>query len=247
MGSKAIGAHCLNYILQEQSNLDLEVVALFTNNRQLNQQEQSVTGIASKHNIPTYSSLNELEEHEQVDFILSVQYHEILKPKHIAKATRLAINLHMAPLPDYRGCNQFSFAIIDHAKEFGTTLHKLESGIDNGAILAEKRFPIPTNCDVKTLYDQTEIASKELFEIAIGDILAGKFIPIDQAHLIEERGSSTHYRKEINDIKQIDLSWDEEKIDRYVRATYFPPFDPPFALKDGERIPLTLNWREEIA
>jgi len=247
MGSKTIGAHCLNYLLKEQASLEIEVVALFTNNRQLNKQEQSVATIALNHEIPVYSSLKELEAHEPVDFILSVQYHEILKPKHIAKASKLAVNLHMAPLPDYRGCNQFSFAIIDNAKEFGTTLHRLESGIDDGAILAEQRFPIPPNSNVKSLYTLTESASRELFEKAIGPVFNGKFIPIDQEHLIEERGTSIHYRNEINVIKEIDLNWDEEKIDRYVRATYFPPFDPPFAMKDGKRIPLTLNWRQEIA
>ncbi len=246
MGSKSIGSFCLQYILDHQKKLDIEVVALFTNNRQLNNQERSVTTIANENSIPVHGSLEELNQYSDIDFILSVQYHEILKQDHINVANKLAINLHMAPLPEYRGCNQFSFAIIDEAKEFGTTLHRLESGIDNGAILAENRFSIPTNCDVKTLHQLTNKASEELFKNAIANIIAGKFIPIEQAHLIKERGTSLHYRKEINDLKVIDLTWNEEKIDRYIRATYFPPFPPPYAVKDGKQIPLTLNWREEI-
>jgi methionyl-tRNA formyltransferase len=246
MGSKGIGSFCLQHILDHQKKLDIEVVALFTNNRQLNSQERSVTTIANENNIQVHDSLEALNQYTDIDFILSVQYHEILKQDHINVANKLAINLHMAPLPEYRGCNQFSFAIIDQAKEFGTTLHRLESGIDNGAILAENRFPIPTDCDVKTLHQLTNKASEELFTDTIADIIAGKFTPIEQTHLIEERGTSLHYRKEINDLKVIDLTWDEEKIDRYIRATYFPPFPPPFAMKDGKQIPLTLNWREEI-
>ena len=66
----------------------------------------------------------------------------------------------MAPLPEYRGCNQFSFAIVDGKKEFGTTLHKMEEGIDNGDIIAESRFDIPENCFVKELYELTYKTSR---------------------------------------------------------------------------------------
>ncbi|MBK8684503.1 MAG: hypothetical protein IPN26_05660 [Bacteroidetes bacterium] len=76
-----------------------------------------------------------------MDFLISVQYHQILNERHIQKARTLAINLHMAPLPEYRGCNQFSFAILDQYPEFGTTLHVMDERIDHGDILFEKDSP----------------------------------------------------------------------------------------------------------
>jgi len=246
MGSKAIGCYCLKNLIERKEELQIEVVALFTNNRKLNDAHESVVSVAEHENIPVYGSLLDLEKHTDVDFIVSVQYHEILKEKHIHKAKRLAINLHMAPLPEYRGCNQFSFAILDSAPTFGTTIHLLDTGIDSGAIIAEKRFAIPQKPNVKYLYELTEKASEELFSETIKDILNGKFTPVEQAHLIPERGTSIHYRNEMNFLKKVDLSWDEEKIDRHIRATYFPPFPPPYASKDGNEIPLSLNWREEI-
>ena len=133
----------------------------------------------------------------------------------------------MASLPEYRGCNQFSFAIIDKAETFGTTLHQLEVGIDSGAILAEKRFPIPKGCWVQDLYQLTLAASRQLFAENIAAILKGNYTPVPQNELIEERGTSYHFRHEINDVKQIDLNWSAEKIERHIRATYFPPFEPP--------------------
>ena len=62
----------------------------------------------------------------------------------------------MAPLPEYKGCNQFSFAIIDEVNEFGTTIHEIEASIDSGPIIAEKRFFINNNLWVKDLYELTE-------------------------------------------------------------------------------------------
>ncbi len=246
LGSKAIGAFCLNTLLTNRIDLNIEVVLVLTNNRSLSLNEETVADVAKHHGVPTSTSLQSLFNIESLDFIVSVQYHEILMQQHLDCANLLAINLHMAPLPEYRGCNQFSFAILDQAKEFGTTLHKMEAGIDNGAILAEKRFVIPEKCVVHELYNLTLEASKDLFANSIKSIFNGRFTPVEQKYLLKERGTSLHFRNEMAGIKQIDLSWPEEKIDRHIRATYFPPFPPPYAIVDGEKVELTPNWKNEI-
>ncbi|GAG97315.1 unnamed protein product, partial [marine sediment metagenome] len=41
---------------------------------------------------------------EDCDVLFSVQYDKILTKEQISKAKRIAVNLHMAPLPEYRGC-----------------------------------------------------------------------------------------------------------------------------------------------
>jgi len=155
----------------------------------------------------------------------------ILKKQHIEKARQIAINLHMAPLPEYRGCNQFSVAIIEGKEEFGTTIHKLEVDIDSGPILFEKRFPIPVGAYVEELYELTFDASIALFKNSIEDIIKGNYTLTPQADLVELRGTSIHYRKEMNTMKTIDL--DENTI-RRIRATAMPGFEPPYAM-DGKK------------
>ncbi len=233
LGAKTIGSYCLQYLQDHRKELDIEVIAVGIGQASKAHQKSDLQLIAEKHQIPILQNLNDLPE---CDFILSVQYHKILKANHIAKARQLAINLHMAPLPEYRGCNQFSFAILDEAETFGTTLHQLEVGIDSGAILAEKRFPIPNGCWVQDLYQLTLTASRQLFAESIADILQGNYKPIPQSELIEARGTSYHFRKEINDIKKINLNWSAEKIERHIRATYFPPFEPPYVMIGEEKV-----------
>ena len=111
-----------------------------------------------------------------VDFIYSVQYHQILKKEDIQKAGIIALNLHMAPLPEYRGCNQFSFALLDNKKEFGTTIHQLDAQIDHGDLLFEKRFPIPENCWIEQLYSLTYDASLLLFKESLKNTKLKKLI-----------------------------------------------------------------------
>ena len=246
LGSKEVGYSALNYLINNALKLDVELVAVLSNDRKLNEDDKSVIQLAKSLHIPILQTADELIQISEIDFLISVQYHEILLQKHINCANKLAINLHMAPLPEYRGCNQFSFAIIDGAKEFGTTLHVLESGIDSGDILFESRFPMSNKETVSTLHQKTTSESITLFEGSISDILTRNYTAKPQKTFYNLRPQSFHLRSEINDIKQIDLSWNEDKIDRYVRATYFPPFPSPYAMIDGEKVELSLNWKEEI-
>ncbi len=245
LGSKGVGHHCLNHLLINQTKLGIRVTAVLTNDRKIKPDDLSILDLCDEYGIPILSEMDNLLTFDRPDFLISVQYHQILKEEHIGRAKELAMNLHMAPLPEYRGCNQFSFAIIDGVAEFGTTLHVMGTGIDSGDILFERRFPIEPDCMVADLYEKTLIESKLLFENDIVKIFSGDYKKTTQDSLVATRGTSIHYRKEIDEIKQFERSWPEDKILRYFRATYFPPFPPPYFFDEGEKIEVTPNWIEE--
>lgn len=236
MGSKQIGFACLQQLLSFSE--EIEVVAVFSKKNQLDSPEKNVSFLAEEKNIPLFDELQQLESLPAADWILSVQYHQILRSKHLQKAKEMAINLHMAPVPEYRGCNQFSFAIFNEEKTFGTTLHLMDESIDGGAILFEKRFPIPEKCWVQELYQLTESNSILLFNESLPKLLKGDFTAKPQS-VFEERKKGFYQRKDIQQLKQIDLNEDAATIERQVRATFFPPFEPPFAMIDGKKMYFT--------
>jgi methionyl-tRNA formyltransferase len=239
LGAKPIGHFCFSYLLQHQSELQIEVVGLLSRQRKEFGNEHDLIPLAEENNIPMLNSLNEIPP---CDIIYSIQYHEILKQEHIAKAAQIAINLHMAPLPEYRGSNQFSFAILEDKKEFGTTIHQIDPRIDHGDILFQKRFPIPDHCWINDLYELTFDASKTLFTDTLQHIVTGEYQPISQASLEGQYGTSLHYRNEIADIKQIDLSWDAARIERHIRATSMPGFEPPNCLINNQKVYFTTKY-----
>lgn len=233
LGSKPIGYECLSYLAAKATELNLEIVGIMTQARSEFGGEHDLTALAKANNITVFSKLDELPE---CDIIYSVQYHEILKQHHIDKASQIAVNLHMAPLPEYRGSNQFSFAIIEDKKEFGTTLHRIDTRIDHGDILFQKRFPIPENCWVNDLYLATYDSSLKLFKQTLSHVITGKYQLVAQESLVHKYGTSLHMRKEMAALKVIDLNWDKEKIERHIRATAMPGFEPPYFLLNGEKV-----------
>ncbi len=236
LGSKPIGFECFAELIAQKEKLNVEIIGLLTHTRKEFGDGHDLAALAATHNIPVLSSMDEIPE---CDVIYSVQYHEILKAHHINKARQIAVNLHMAPLPEYRGSNQFTFALLEGKKEFGTTIHKMQPGVDNGDILFQKRFPIHENCWVEELYDMTYKASLNLFKQTLSHILSGNYRVVPQELLVGKYGTSMHYRKEMAALKVIDLKWDKEKIHRYIRATSMPGFEPPYCFIDGERVYFT--------
>lgn len=239
LGAKKIGFDCLSHLIDHAAALGIRVAGVLgaPNHRF---PEIDMVALAERNGIAAWTDLDQMVESAPFDFLISVQFNSILRQHHIDQARIMAINLHMAPLPEYRGCNQFSFAIIEGKKEFGTTLHRLEAGIDSGAILAEKRFAIPEDADVAGLVRMTEEASLALFKQAMPDILNGKCTPVEQSQLVAQRGTSLHFRKEIDALKNIDPAWPAEKIKRHIRATSMPGFEPPYQMVNGQKQHLRL-------
>ena len=166
LGSKPIGYYCLKHLIEHQDALNIDIQGILTNDNPRFNPDLSIGTLALEHQIPLIVKEDDMPE---TDYIISVQYHNILTKQQIAKAKKLAVNLHMAPLPEYRGCNQFSFAIVDRAKEFGTTLHVMDEGIDHGDLLFENRFRFTKemaaeffDVDIRTIERYLESYNNEL-------------------------------------------------------------------------------------
>lgn len=241
LGAKSVGFACLKILqqLQEQGNFSID--AVFTNMNRNVEINKKLIDFASEHKMKVYDDIDEILSLEKFDYIISVQYHKILKASHINCAKELAINLHMAPLPEFRGCNQFSYAIINNAKVFGTTLHVIDEKIDNGDIIAENRFAIPKNCFVNDLYELTLKKSIELFQDSILNILNGQYTRTPQSEMVAERGTMLGFRKDIDKLKQIDLAWDKEKIEAHIRGTLMPDFEPPYIMVGDKKLYIQLG------
>ncbi|HET8573032.1 MAG TPA: formyltransferase family protein [Edaphocola sp.] len=233
LGAKAIGTKCFRFLLENAMDLNYNVCAVRSRETEAG---KDILRLAEKQQIPVLKSLEDIPE---CDIIFSVQHHELLKERHLQKAGEIALNLHLAPLPEYRGCNQFTFAILENAVEFGVTIHEMDTRIDHGAILAESRFPVPENCWVKTLYDLSEDKALKLFQDTLPDIITGNYVLKPQHELESLRPSQLHFREEIEDIKEIPLHLPAEEIGRRLRATMMPGFEPPYCRVGGQKVYFT--------
>ncbi len=246
LGSKPVGYQCFLHLLQSQKDLEVQVTGLLTQQRAEFSGPADLRALAGEWGIPVWDSPAEMPV---CDFIYSVQYHKILSPEQIAKAREGAFNLHMAPLPEYRGASQFSFALLEGQTAFGTTIHRMDRHIDHGDILFEKRFPIPPNCWVEELYHLTEEASVILFKETLSALVAGSYTAVPQAALEKERGTALHFKKEMSRLKEVSLNQSAKGLAAQLRAVYMPRFEPPYCIINGEKVYFVraADWKDPQA
>lgn len=233
LGAKDIAVHCLQWLLDHAANHNVEVIGIGTALR--SGSPNPITDIAEQYKIPLLAHQDDIPE---CDYIVSVQYHDILTATNIKKARLLAINLHLAPIPEYRGCNQFSFAIYNQETTFGVTLHEMTARIDHGNIIAEDRFDIAPDIWVEELWKDSNERGKRLFEKTLPLIFDNNYSLQDWTKL--GRTERLYYRKDIDLLKKINLETDtEDVIDRKLRACSMPGFPPPYTIINNKKINLT--------
>jgi methionyl-tRNA formyltransferase len=81
------------------------------------------------------------------DLGVSIGGSHIYTPAEIAAARFGIVNLHFAPLPQYRGRYSAGHAIANGDAYFGVTLHYVDEGIDTGPTIAQRLFPIEPTVD----------------------------------------------------------------------------------------------------
>jgi methionyl-tRNA formyltransferase len=75
------------------------------------------------------------------DLIVSCYFDQIFRRPVLAAARYGAINVHSAPLPLHRGPVPVLYGMLDDPPQLGVAVHRVDAGIDTGAILAAEEMP----------------------------------------------------------------------------------------------------------
>lgn len=144
------------------------------------------------------------------------------------------LNIHPALLPRYRGRYSTVHAIFNGEKHAGVTLHWMDSGMDAGPIIKQKKIKINPEDDAKTLYDKVLTrAGAELFTYFLERWLSGKKIIARP----QNESQATYFPKGLPNGGEIDWSWSGKKIKNFIRALTFEPFPPAsFSLGDKKMV-----------
>ena len=101
-----------------------------------------------------------LKKNKVLNIVYSGYEGKIVKNKYILKSKNI-IHSHSGKLPNYKGSTTIYYSILNEKKIFCSTII-LNSHIDGGNILFQKKYPIPKNIfDIDGNYDN-EIRAKNL-------------------------------------------------------------------------------------
>ena len=170
--------------------------------------KKDVFKVLRKHSIPiikiddsinSKSSLNEIKRYKP-DLLISILGNQIFKEDLINLAPKGCINLHTALLPKYRGLMPTFWVLKNGEKETGVSVFFVDSEIDNGPIIIQKKILIG-NKTHKDLIVETKKIGMEAIAKSID------YIFYDNLNMIENKKSESSYysfpkKRDIVDFKR---------------------------------------------
>jgi phosphoribosylglycinamide formyltransferase-1 len=113
--------------------------------------------------------INILEELSP-DLVISAGFMRILSAECVARFR--IVNSHPALLPLFPGAYAVRDALAAGAKETGTTIHWVDSGVDTGEIIAQETVAINSSDTEASLHERIKIAERKLFVATLQSLLA---------------------------------------------------------------------------
>ncbi|MGB3424334.1 MAG: formyltransferase family protein [Castellaniella sp.] len=177
---------------------------------------------------------------EGIDLGVLAWWPHILKSPLIEKPVRGFINTHPSLLPWNRGKHYNFWALVEQAP-FGVTLHKVESGIDTGGIIAQKKIPYDWTDTGESLYRKAQNEMVSLFEATWPMLRAGRIEAAAQA-----AGGSFHVSSEIHEASRLDLDATVRVRDllNRLRARTFSPHPACWFEEGDERYEVSIKIRK---
>ncbi|RDD63568.1 formyltransferase family protein [Ferruginivarius sediminum] len=231
LGQKPIGQHAFFRLLERRVD-GLEIVGVVSNvdcdnwwGDNLIYREARRLGLPFADNgRRNTEKIDELIKRQRADVLLSVQHPWILPEATIARVGGRAFNVHLAPLPDYKGWHGVNHAILSGRENYSISLHWMSAAVDSGDMAYAPEMAIRPWDTAASLYQRASDAGLLAIERLLDDLAAGRTPP--QTPIV---GDGAFIRPDLLDsYREVrDLS-DKAQVDRVARSLYFPPFEPAF-------------------
>ena len=110
----------------------------------------------------------------KIDYVVLAGFMRVLTPDFVRKYDGRLINIHPALLPAFPGAHAIKDAWDAKVKETGVTVHFVDSGVDTGPIILQKKVSVLPGDTLETLEARIHQLEYEIYPEALKLILAGK-------------------------------------------------------------------------
>lgn len=179
-----------------------------------------VKEVAVQHNIAVYTPVRVkdtefVEELRQIpcDVIVVVAFGQILSKDILELPSYGCINVHASLLPRWRGAAPMQWAILEGDDKTGVTTMQMAEGLDTGDMLLKAETTIGAEDTAEMLHDRMSVMGRDLLLETLTALERGELKPIPQ------KDEESCYAKMLTkDLGKIDLNWNAEKVERYIRG-----------------------------
>ena len=206
VAAKSLGLLAKNFVIE----------AIITKPATIQEMSAAVMGDIPAHPVGNKTELDDLITGTAFNSQLAVliDFGIIVSQKVIDAFPHGIINSHFSVLPEWRGADPISFAILSGQTKTGVSLMLLDEGMDTGKILVTKSLPIDPKDTTPSLTDKLILLSDSLLTEIIPKYMSGDITPRQQSH----PDRATYSRKLTKEDGLIDWSKPAEVLEHEIRA-----------------------------
>jgi methionyl-tRNA formyltransferase len=158
------------------------------------------------------------------DIVFSVNNWDVIHAEVLAIPGDGIVNFHNGPLPEYRGVNIPSWAIMNGERRHAVTWHFVTAEIDAGDIVATKTFDLSPKETAISLTLRCIKTGLELFSPLLDQYASGSLASSPQ------KGEGCYYSAKVRPPNEgyLDFNWRFDRLSAIVRGLTFRPFENPF-------------------
>jgi methionyl-tRNA formyltransferase len=201
--------------------------------------DDAVITFARRHGIPVFgdtsmAGLRRAMDELHPDCVVISSFDRIVQADLLARCP--FVNVHYAPLPQYRGRANVNWAIINGESHTAITIHRVDPGLDSGNVLFQENVAIGPRDTVADLYDRLNALQLR----HLGDAVA-KFLDGD-AGTPQSSELATYGCTRLPIDGEIDWTAPTHQVDALIRALV-KPFPGAFTSFNGRRL---VVWRAHV-
>lgn len=214
--AKKLGRDVLRHLvrLQESNQLPIQVSAVVLSSRDEYASEIEVDAIEvgalvyiDDDSIQTYHDLG-----------LCIGFPLKISAENLRTCAVGAVNLHFAPLPNYRGSGTVEHALLAGEKKHGVSLHYMADSIDTGPVIENRYLSIRETDSVASLVPQLEKIGYSLVVEYLPKLLRHQVVATPQSLLESTLNIQPVLctRQLTSHLYRLDHGWTMKKIYKYV-------------------------------
>ena len=181
-------------VLQQVMSMGIKVAGVFTNpdsqsGRGNKLKQTPVKEFAISVGLDVFTPLKLARDEERLirdlgpDLIILAAYGKLI-PASILEIPRLGcLNVHPSLLPRHRGASPVASAILAGDEKGGTSLIRMDEGLDTGPVIAQREISIRHGADTPELTKELFILGAELLSEVLPEYLTGSIVPSAQSDL----------------------------------------------------------------
>lgn len=234
LGSKKLGFNILKSLYKECKNFDWNIIIPDDSEDDRSVKDDFVN-FSKENNIDFFickknSHTKEIIKNVNPDIGFVCGWYWLINKSTLSLVKNGLWGMHNSLLPKYRGGAPLVWSIINNEKYIGSSIFKIEEGMDNGNILLQIKFALDKNMYINDALNKIEqIAMKELPS-------KWKLLIEDKAETIaQDESKATYCAQRIERDGKIDWTKNSDEIYNFIRAQS-KPYPCAFTMYDNKKI-----------